>query len=130
MNHLLCDAIREMKAIRFHYDGGYRTVEPHCHGASDDGEELLRGYQTGGFSQSDQSQGWKLFKVDEPGADSCEKSSFTAPQVVSPFGTAQLQVLLGLMNVVTPLAGSIVCVAHVSETGPVVGSIRGWAVTV
>jgi hypothetical protein len=51
--------------ITFHYDGGRRSLEPYCHGASEDGHDLLRGYQTGGYSRSGAPQGWKMFRVDE-----------------------------------------------------------------
>jgi len=50
MNLEICAAIRTRSVIQFYYDGGLRTVEPHCHGVSKDGNELLRGYQTGGYS--------------------------------------------------------------------------------
>jgi len=47
----------------FYYEGGMRTVEPHCHGISTAGNEVLRGYQTGGYSESGNPVGWKLFEV-------------------------------------------------------------------
>jgi hypothetical protein len=40
-----------------------RIVEPHCHGISRTGKEVLRGYQTGGFSSSGRAVGWRLFEV-------------------------------------------------------------------
>ena len=38
-------------------------VEPHCHGMSTTGKEVLRGYQTGGYSSSGNPDGWRLFGV-------------------------------------------------------------------
>lgn len=52
----------------FFYDGGERTVEPHCYGISTAGKEVLRGYQTGGFSHSNEQMGWRLFDVEKMGA--------------------------------------------------------------
>jgi hypothetical protein len=65
MNTLICGAIRNREEIKFYYDGGFRTGEPHCHGVSTAGNEVLRAYQTGGHSTSGNSVGWKLFKVKE-----------------------------------------------------------------
>jgi hypothetical protein len=63
MNTNICSAIRSREVIRFHYDGGIRVVEPHCHGISLAGNEVLRGYQSGGYSQSGRPAAWKLFEV-------------------------------------------------------------------
>ncbi len=63
MNTSICAVIRDRSVIQFNYDGGPRTVEPHCHGTSTAGNEVLRGYQTSGFSQSGNPVGWKLFEV-------------------------------------------------------------------
>ena len=63
MNQKLCEAISDRKIIAFYYDGGYRTVEPYAYGASGAGKEILRGYQLGGFSDSNAPEGWKLFHI-------------------------------------------------------------------
>lgn len=65
MNTMICSAINSKKVIRFDYNGGFRTVEPFCHGLSTAGNEVLRGYQTGGYSESGDSVGWKLFQVSK-----------------------------------------------------------------
>lgn len=65
MNPLLCSAIRNRRVVTFYYDGGRRTVEPYCHGASEAGHDLLRGYQIAGFSKSGTPHGWKMFRVEE-----------------------------------------------------------------
>ena len=59
----LCAAIASRRLVRFAYAGGLRTVEPHAHGWSAAGVELLRGYQTFGFSSSGEAAGWKTFHV-------------------------------------------------------------------
>lgn len=76
MNLTICRAIQERRVIRFYYDGGYRLAEPHCYGVSKDEKELLRAYQIGGYSESGQSQGWKLFRVEELSSISITDESF------------------------------------------------------
>ena len=63
MNTVICAAIKARAVVQFHYDGGLRTVEPYCHGISRAGEEVLRAYQTAGYSKSGNPVGWKLFEV-------------------------------------------------------------------
>ena len=63
MNAVLCTAIRSRRIVTFYYDGGRRSVEPYCYGASGAGHELLRGYQTAGYSRSGAPHGWKMFRV-------------------------------------------------------------------
>ncbi len=65
MNPMICSAIRSKQVTRFYYNGGFRTVEPFCYGVSTTGHEVLRGYQTGGDSESGDPMGWKLFRVAE-----------------------------------------------------------------
>ena len=80
MNSTVCTAIQGKKVMRFYYDGGYRLAEPHCHGVSKDGNELLRAYQVGGHSESGQTEGWKLFRLDELSSLSITDQSFAGPR--------------------------------------------------
>jgi predicted DNA-binding transcriptional regulator YafY len=64
MNARICNAIRDRKVIRFSYSGGFRNVEPFCHGISTVGNDVLRCWQIGGYSESGKPQGWKLFRMD------------------------------------------------------------------
>lgn len=64
MNWTICSAIRSKRVIRFYYDGGLRTAEPFRYGASSEGNDLLRAYQTSGYSESGYPVGWRLFRVD------------------------------------------------------------------
>jgi predicted DNA-binding transcriptional regulator YafY len=64
MNSRICDVIRDRKIIRFSYSGGFRKVEPFCHGINTAGNDVLRGWQIDGYSESGNPQGWKLFRVD------------------------------------------------------------------
>jgi hypothetical protein len=78
MNSAICDAIRGRTVLIFRYDGGDRTVEPHCHGVSTAGNEVLRAYQTAGFSESGNPVGWKLFEVTKMSALQSQRETFGA----------------------------------------------------
>lgn len=65
MNSAICEAIRHRQVIQFNYSGSLRAVEPHCHGFSTAGREVLRAYQTDGSSRSGSPVGWKLFEVSK-----------------------------------------------------------------
>ncbi len=63
MNAAICAAIQGRAILRFFYGGGTPTVEPHCHGISRADNEVLRAWQTDGFSESGDPVGWKLSEV-------------------------------------------------------------------
>lgn len=65
MDRRICDAVASRSVVEFSYGGGTRMVEPHCHGMSTTGKEVLRGYQTGGYSSSGNAEGWRLFVVSD-----------------------------------------------------------------
>jgi hypothetical protein len=67
MNTKIIEAIKNRNLIEFDYEGGVRTVEPHCYGLTTKGNEAIRAYQVDGYSSSD-AMGWKLYdlsKADE-----------------------------------------------------------------
>lgn len=63
MSKVICDAISRRARMRISYDGGRRLIEPHCHGTSTAGNEVLRAFQVSGFSKSGETTGWKMFRV-------------------------------------------------------------------
>ena len=66
MNSTIAQAVRERSIVTFWYDGLNRTVEPHTYGIhKDTGNEVLSGYQTGGFSHSGELPGWRLYSLSE-----------------------------------------------------------------
>jgi hypothetical protein len=66
MREKICSAINSKRLIRFDYDGGIRLVEPFCYGVhKSTHNEILRGYQVGGYSKSGESFGWKIFRAVE-----------------------------------------------------------------
>jgi predicted DNA-binding transcriptional regulator YafY len=80
VNPLLCQAIAQRKVVRFAYRGGYRDVEPHCHGVTSRGHEVLRGYQIAGYSRSDDATGWRLFRLDGVADLGVIEQSFQGPR--------------------------------------------------
>jgi hypothetical protein len=65
MNATICDAIARRRQLLFFYEGFPRTVEPHAHGRSKEGADLLRGFQTAGSSKSKPTLSWRLFEVSK-----------------------------------------------------------------
>ncbi len=67
MNTTICTAIAGRFVIEFDYQGGRRVVEPHTHGNSTAGNEVLRGFQISGYSSSRQPPFWSLYDVSKMG---------------------------------------------------------------
>lgn len=65
----ITDAIEGKNVVRIYYatppreTRGYSFIEPHAYGVSEDGNYVIRAYQTRGVSDSE-TAGWKLFRVD------------------------------------------------------------------
>lgn len=76
MNDVLILAIKSKLVIRFYYKNQLRVVEPFCYGVSTKGNDVLRGYQIGGYSESGPSPGWRLFRVEDMIAITITKESF------------------------------------------------------
>ena len=51
MNHILVEAIRDKRRLRFTYNGTTRLAEPQCYGIGTKGTELLRVHQLRGGSE-------------------------------------------------------------------------------
>jgi hypothetical protein len=65
---IISSAIKQLRPIEFYYQGGYRTVEPFALGAvlTDRRDNLsLLCWQTRGFSDNDEIEGWKLYRVSD-----------------------------------------------------------------
>jgi hypothetical protein len=62
VNSAICRAISRKAVLEFRYDGKQRVVEPHLHGTSTAGNEVLSAFQIAGSSAS-RSLGWRLFDV-------------------------------------------------------------------
>jgi hypothetical protein len=64
MRDTIIEAIKSRRLIEFSYDGGVRTVEPHCYGQSRKGNDVVRAFQVGGYSSSGK-MGWKLYDLSK-----------------------------------------------------------------
>ena len=79
MDQRICSAIDSKRVLRFTYDSLPRVVEPHAHGVSSKGNEVVRGFQTEGLS-SQETLGWKLFTVAKIESLQMSGSSFDLPR--------------------------------------------------
>ena len=75
----ICAAIRSKRRLVFDYDGLPREIEPHAHGTSSTGKEVVRGFQTGGRSSSG-PLGWRLWDVAKMHSFSVSESTFDGPR--------------------------------------------------
>jgi len=80
MNATICQAIKEMKCLSFYYDGHKRVVEPHAHGISTAGNEVMRCYQIRGGSNSGNVPDWKMMTVNKISSLSISDESFSGPR--------------------------------------------------
>jgi hypothetical protein len=62
---IICQAIRQLRKLIFHYNGLQRVVAPYCYGISTRDTEVLRGVQIGGASNSHGYGFGKLWSVSE-----------------------------------------------------------------
>lgn len=65
MEETISKAIKSQKRLEIFYRGTKRIIEPHTFGLDKNDGIKLRAYQIGGFSESGNSEGWKLFKGEE-----------------------------------------------------------------
>jgi hypothetical protein len=62
----IVQAVTGHNILKFQYDGLLRTVEPHTDGIyKSTGNEVLSAYQIGGFSNSGELPGWRLYYINE-----------------------------------------------------------------
>ena len=75
MNQQICAAIKSKHRLVFDYDGLPRVIEPHAHGTSSTGKEVVRGFQTDGKS-SGGPLGWRLWDVAKMNSFHVSESTF------------------------------------------------------
>ena len=80
MDANICNAISGRLILSFTYRGHNRVVEPHAHGVSKAGNDVMRCFQTGGTSESGNPVGWKLMLVEEIGGLRVLEETFAGPQ--------------------------------------------------
>ena len=80
MKNIIKDAVEKMTILEFTYDGHHRIVEPHAHGISTAGNEVLRCYQIAGGSVSGTVPGWHLMKISKVINIIATDSNFSSPR--------------------------------------------------
>lgn len=63
MISLVVQAIREKRVLEVDYEPGTRFIEPHCVGVGSSGQYLMRCFQHGGESRTNNTE-WKLLRLD------------------------------------------------------------------
>ena len=76
MDRQICAAIESRFYLTFDYDDLPRVIEPHAHGTSSTGKEVVRGFQTDGQSSSG-PLGWRLWDVAKMESLRVSDSTFT-----------------------------------------------------
>lgn len=80
MRDRICTAIEARRLLAFDYEGWPRTVEPHAHGESPDGNELLRAFQVLSSAEAAALLGWALFRVEAISGINVLDATFAGPR--------------------------------------------------
>lgn len=82
MNAQICQAIADKKIIEFRYEGMWvRLFEPHTYGIhKGTGNEVLSGYQLGGYSKSGNLPDWRFFRVPKITSLTVTPNNFLNPR--------------------------------------------------
>ena len=79
MDQRICAAIKSNHRLEFNYDGLPREIEPHAHGTSSTGKEVVRGFQTDGQSSSG-PLGWRMWDVTKMQSFRVSELTFAEPR--------------------------------------------------
>ena len=85
----VCEAIRSRRVVRLTYGAHERIVEPHLHGFTSEGSEVLLGWQLEGGSESNDPRPWRRFHVGRIAALEVLDDGFGAREA---FSTASREV--------------------------------------
>lgn len=80
MHEILCRAIQERRLLMFAYGDRVRVVEPHLHGVTTGGHEILSAWLRPGYSRSTPDGGWRSFRADEIHQIQMLTEHFAAPR--------------------------------------------------
>jgi len=75
-----CAALHAGKRLQLSYDDNTRVVEVHAVGLTKDGNAIMRVWQVRGGSQSGETQGWKLLRLDEARGGNIIEEKSQAPR--------------------------------------------------
>src|SRR5437773_2256026 len=84
MESFICEAIRRLRLIQFHYDGnnspGLRVVEPHALVRDSDGRLLLSAWFVRGVSESGQWPGFRVYRMEHASKVTMLEEDFAGPR--------------------------------------------------
>ncbi len=72
----ICNAIKNRRQISIVYDGQVRVVDPYLIGTTTAGNETLRAYQVGGYSERGGLPAWRMFTLKKISAVKILDTSF------------------------------------------------------
>jgi hypothetical protein len=77
---IACKALESGRVLELRYDGYFRRVEVHAVGETRDGNEIMRVWQIGGGSVSNEPIGWKLLRLEDATNASISADRSAAPR--------------------------------------------------
>ncbi len=88
----LCNAIKKRSQISIVYDGKVRIVDPYLVGINKKGNEALRAYQVGGYSESGGLPAWRLFVLSAISNVEILDASFEIHPLYNPYDENMVQI--------------------------------------
>jgi len=88
----LCEAIKNRRQISMRYEGRERILDPYLIGTTTAGNEALRAYQVGGYSERGGLPAWRLFTLSAISNVKILDTSFGIHPLYNPYDKAMVQI--------------------------------------
>lgn len=88
----LCEAIKNRRQVKMKYEGRERLVDPYLIGTTTAGNEVLRAYQVGGYSERGGLPAWRLFTLRGISGVEILDTSFGIHPLYNPYDKAMVQI--------------------------------------
>ena len=88
----LCKAIQSRRRARMRYKGMERLIDPYLIGTTTAGNEALRAYQVGGYSESGGLPAWRLFVLSAISNVEILDASFEIHPLYNPYDENMVQI--------------------------------------
>ncbi len=125
MDLRLCTAIAERRLVMFGYGGVVRVVEPHLHGRSAAGHELLSAWMRPGWSRTDPEGGWRMFLTEDLTSLSILPEQFEAPRPDYNAADPHFEAVYCQLPPIEPAAGATAVTAAVAAAPIAIDDANG-----